>query len=226
MTERDYPGRFIVLEGGDGAGKTTQARLLADALIAAGRSVTLTREPGGSVSAEAVRGLLLSDLDWTRESEVLLYTVARIEHVERVIRPSLARGNVVVCDRFIDSTFAYQGAGFGAEAALLQQMAELAGIKPDVVIVLDTSPEVGLGRVLQRESGNNRYDKADVVFRWRVRQAFLDRAVAGGDRYVVIDADRPIAEVREAIWQEVDRRFGPLVRSGRTYDILAKSPVS
>ena len=226
MTERDYSGRLIVFEGGDGAGKTTQLHLLVDRLVAAGASVVVTREPGGCIAAEAIRRVLLSDIDISPDAEVLLHTAARIEHVRKLIRPALVRGDFVVCDRFIDSTYAYQWAGFGADKALVDQMAALVGIDPDLVIVPDVSTEIGSDRVLARKEGNNRYDKADVVFRWRVRQAFLDRAVAGGDRYVVIDADRPIAEVREAIWQEVDRRFGPLVRSGRTYDILAKSPVS
>lgn len=207
MTDRDYTGRFIVIEGGDGAGKTTQLHLLVDRLVAAGASVVVTREPGGCIAAEAIRRVLLSDIDISPNAEVLLHTAARIEHVRKLIRPALARGGFVVCDRFIDSTYAYQWAGFGTDKALVDQMVALAGIDPDLVIVLDVSTDVGRSRVLARKEGSNRYDRADMAFRCRVREAFHDRAAAGGDRYAVIDADRPVAEVSNAIWREVDRRF-------------------
>lgn len=200
-------GKFIVLDGGDGAGKTTQQRRLVDRLFAVGCSVVTTREPGGCSSAEAIRGVLLDDLDLSPDTDVLLHTAARIEHVRKIIRPALARGAVIVCDRFIDSTYAYQGAGFGADAAILDRMAALAGINPDLVIVLDVATEVGIDRVLARKAGNNRYDKADRAFRCRVRQAFLDRAAGGGGRYVVIDAERSVAEVHEAIWEVVVNKF-------------------
>lgn len=143
MTERDYSGRLIVLEGSDGAGKTTQLHLLVDRLIAAGASVVVTREPGGCIAAEAIRRVLLSDIDISPDAEVLLHTAARIEHVRKLIRPALVRGDFVVCDRFIDSTYAYQWAGFGADKALVDQMAALVGIDPDLVIVPDVSTEIG-----------------------------------------------------------------------------------
>ena len=139
---------FITLEGGEGAGKTTQARLLAEALQASGRAVLRTREPGGAPGAEALRGLLLSgEHDWSPQAEVLLHFAARAEHVARTIRPALQAGRVVVCDRFADSTMAYQGYGQGADRGQIASLADMLGPRPDLTVLLDVSPAVAARRL-------------------------------------------------------------------------------
>ncbi|HVY18249.1 MAG TPA: dTMP kinase, partial [Rhodopila sp.] len=136
-------GRFITLEGGEGAGKTTQADLLARALTARGETVVRTREPGGAPGAELLRGILLNGgIDWSPRAETLLHFAARSEHVAKTIEPALARGDWVVCDRFYDSTMAYQGYGQGADRGFISEQVRLAGIVPDVTIVLDVPEAV------------------------------------------------------------------------------------
>ena len=201
-------GRFITLEGGEGAGKSTQARLLADALVRLGLPVLRTREPGGAPGAEMLRNLLLGDaVDWSASAEMLLHFAARAEHVEKTIRPALAAGMWVVCDRFFDSTMAYQGYGLGAERAAIATLTGLLGITPDVTLVLDVSDAVAVARQLERGADADRYEKLDALFHARVNQGFRDIAAAAPERCVVIAADGPIDAVHAAIMQALRARL-------------------
>lgn len=201
-------GRFITFEGGEGAGKSTQARLLADALCDLGVPVLQTREPGGSPGAELLRELLLSGATaWSAPAETLLHFAARAEHVERSIRPALAAGTWVVCDRFADSTMAYQGYGQGADRAMIATLTGLIGTAPDVTIVLDVSDAVGLARLRSRGGAADRYERLDAAFHARVNEGFRAIARAAPERCVVIAADGSEAEVHAAVmralWQHV-----------------------
>ncbi len=201
-------GRFITLEGGEGAGKSTQVRLLADALTARGLPVLRTREPGGAPGAELLRSLLLGgSIEWSSPAETLLHFAARAEHVEKTIRPALAAGMWVVCDRFADSTMAYQGYGQGADRAAIASLTGLIGLVPDVTIVLDVSGPVALSRLLQRGEMADRYERLDTLFHARVNQAFRDIAEAAPDRCVLVPADAPATEVHAAILQALRRRL-------------------
>jgi dTMP kinase len=205
-------GRFITFEGGEGAGKSTQAKLLAERLGRAGVEVTLTREPGGTPGAEAIRELVLTgDVDrWSPMSETLLMYAARRDHIERVIIPARDRGAWVICDRFADSTRAYQGAGGEVRAGFLAALEDfvLEVVRPDLTLVLDLSPEIGLGRVAGRAHATTRFEAKDAGFHVRLRNAFLDIAKAEPERCVVIDAERPADEVAEQIRAAVEARFG------------------
>ncbi len=192
--------RFITLEGGEGAGKSTQLRLLADALCARGLPVLRTREPGGAPGAERLRALLLSgEITWSPQAETLLHFAARAEHVARTIRPALSAGMWVVCDRFYDSTMAYQGHGQGADRALIQAQIGLLGIAPDLTLVLDVSPATAAARLRNRGGDADRYEREDAGFHARVKAGFLDIARAEPGRCRVIPADGDIAEVHKAI---------------------------
>src|SRR6185312_16957317 len=152
-------GRFITLEGGEGAGKTTQVRLLAEALAAQGLTVLRTREPGGAPGAELLRDLLLrGEVDWSAPAEALLHFAARAEHVEKTIRPALAAGTWVVCDRFADSTMAYQGYGQGADRGFIAELTRRIGLQPDLTIVLDVSDAVAVSRLVRRGEQGDRYE--------------------------------------------------------------------
>ena len=202
-------GRFITLEGGEGAGKTTQARLLADALTDLGLPTLRTREPGGAPGAEVLRELLLGGaVDWSVPAETLLHFAARAEHVEKTIRPALAAGMWVVCDRFTDSTMAYQGYGQGADRTTIASLIGLLGIAPDVTLVLDVSDAVAVARRMRRGADADRYERLDASFHARVRQGFRDIAVAAPARCVQIAADGPVAEVHAAIMQALRTRLG------------------
>ena len=192
--------RFITLEGGEGAGKSTQLRLLADALCARGLPMLRTREPGGAPGAERLRALLLSgEITWSPQAETLLHFAARAEHVARTIRPALSAGMWVVCDRFYDSTMAYQGHGQGADRALIQAQIGLLGIAPDLTLVLDVSPATAAARLRNRGGDADRYEREDAGFHARVKAGFLDIARAEPGRCRVIPADGDIAEVHKAI---------------------------
>jgi dTMP kinase len=202
------PGRFITLEGGEGAGKSTQARLLADALVAVGLPVLRTREPGGAPGAEILRSLLLGDaVEWSALAETLLHFAARAEHVEKTIRPALAAGMWVVCDRFYDSTMAYQGYGQGADRAAIATLTELLGIVPDVTLVLDVTDAVAVARQVERGADADRYEKLDALFHARVRQGFRDIAAAATERCVLIAADDPRDVVHATIMRALRVRL-------------------
>jgi dTMP kinase len=201
-------GRFITLEGGEGAGKTTQARLLSEALLALGLAVLRTREPGGAPGAEFLRNLLLREaLDWSADAETLLHFAARAEHVEKTIRPALAAGLWVVCDRFADSTMAYQGYGQGADRATIATLTGLLRIVPDLTLVLDASDAVAVARQIERGADADRYERLDALFHARVRQGFRDIADAAPERCAVIQADGPVAQVHETIMRTLRARL-------------------
>ncbi|MGA0600518.1 dTMP kinase [Caulobacter sp. KR2-114] len=205
-------GRFITFEGGEGGGKSTQVRRLTERLQAAGRTVVATREPGGSPGAEAIRDLLVTgETDrWSPLTETLLMYAARRDHIERVIAPALARGDWVVCDRFADSTRAYQGAGGGAPASLIAALEHemLGDTRPDLTLILDLPAEVGLARAEGRgASAETRFESKGAAFHQRLREGFLAIAAAEPDRCVVIDAAQPLEGVSAAIWTAVAERL-------------------
>jgi len=189
-------GRFIVLEGGEGAGKTGTIAFLAAELRARGRDVVTTREPGGTPEGAALRRLLLAGegFDWTPEAELLLMTADRAQHVARVVRPALAAGRIVISDRYAGSTLAYQGAGRGLDRELILDLHRRAlnDLWPDLTLVLDVPPEIGLRRSLARLGSEGvdegRFEGLDLDFHRRVRQSFLDLAAAAGPGARVIDA--------------------------------------
>ena len=203
-------GQFISFEGGEGAGKSTQIRRLAERLTARGDEVVLTREPGGSDGAEAIRGLLLNGPAdrWSPITETLLMYAARRDHLERVIRPALDRGAIVLCDRFADSTRAYQGAGGDAPASLIAALEDhvLGGTRPDLTLVFDLPAELGLERALKR-GGEARFESKGLAFHQRLRAAFLDIARREPERCVVIAADAALDAVSAAVWDVVAERL-------------------
>lgn len=200
------PGRFITLEGGEGAGKSTQQRLLAEHLRSRGRTVVTTREPGGTPAAEAIREVLLSreheGLD--ERAEALLFAAARGEHVARVIRPALARDEDVVCDRYLDSSVAYQGYGRSLGANTVRDLSLWAtrDLLPDLVIVLDIDPRTGLSRV----SDPDRMEAEPLGYHDAVRAGFLELAAQDPARYLVVDASAD----REAIAAQIAARVDTL----------------
>ena len=189
------PGLFLVFEGGEGAGKSTQSTALADYLVARGHVVLRTREPGGTPAAEAMRSVLLDPANTGLDdrAEALLFAASRGDHAARVIRPALERGDIVVCDRFMDSSVAYQGVGrdLGIERVAELSMWATRGLRPDLTIVLDVDPEIGLARVV----GPDRLESEPLAWHRRVRQGFLDIAAADPDRYLVLDAARPAEDL-------------------------------
>jgi len=192
-------GLFIAFEGGEGGGKSTQARLLTEALLAGGREVVRTREPGGTPAAEAIRAVLLDPANegLDARAEALLFAAARGEHVARVIRPALDRGAVVITDRYVDSSLAYQGVAreLGVERVLELSMWATGGLLPDLTFVLDIDPAVGLARV----TDPNRLEAESLEWHRMVRAAFLDLAAREPQRYVVLEATRPVEELASAI---------------------------
>ncbi|TNF61070.1 MAG: dTMP kinase [Rhodobacteraceae bacterium] len=191
-------GLFITFEGIDGSGKSTQARRLAESLRAEGRDVVLTREPGGSPGAEEIRALVLEgDPDrWSPETEILLFTAARRDHLERVIEPALARGALVISDRFADSTRVYQGATRGDLRGVVDQLhALMIGREPDLTLLIDIDPATGLGRALARRGHEERFEEFGAGMQARMRGAFLDLARADPGRFRVIDGGRDVDAV-------------------------------
>jgi dTMP kinase len=203
-------GRLITLEGGEGAGKSTQARLVADWLRARGREVVLTREPGGSPLAEGLRELILRQWEGglSPRTETMLMFAARAAHLEQTIGPALARGADVVCDRFVDSTYAYQGAGKGVAASFiaLLERAVVGRLRPDLVLLFDLRPETGLQRT-RRRGQQNRFEAESLAFMRRVRAGFRRRMRAAPARYALIDASRPLAAVRRQVEQVLEQRL-------------------
>ena len=205
-------GKFITLEGGEGAGKSTQQNRLVARLTELGLHVVATREPGGSEGAEAIRELLVNGPPdkWSATTEVLLMNAARRDHLERRIRPALERGAWVVCDRFSDSTRAYQGAGGDADPGLIGavERAVVGDTRPDLTLILDLPVEDGLRRAAGRGGGEARFEAKGVEFHQRLRQGFLDIAAAEPDRCVVVDAAAEPDAVAEAVWAVVRDRLG------------------
>ncbi|WP_422071512.1 dTMP kinase [Tranquillimonas rosea] len=190
MTAR---GLFVSFEGIDGSGKSTQARRLAEALRAEGRNVVLTREPGGSPGAEEIRALLLQgDPDrWSPETEILLFTAARRDHLERVIRPALAEGKIVICDRFADSTRLYQGLRGSDLRAKVDALHDLMiGVEPDMTLLIDMEPAEGLKRALARHGPEARFEGFGEALQTQMRHGFLDLAAAAPQRFRLIDGAR------------------------------------
>jgi dTMP kinase len=203
-------GLFLSFEGIDGSGKSTQARALADRLRAQGRDVVLTREPGGSAGAEEIRRLLLTGAPdrWSAETEILLFTAARRDHLERTIRPALARGAIVVCDRFADSTRVYQGVTRGDLRALVDRLHALAiGVEPDLTFLIDIDPATGLARATARAGTELRFESMGLATQERMRAAFLSLAAANPARVRVIDGAGAAADVGAA----VDAALAPLL---------------
>ena len=205
-------GRFITVEGGEGAGKSTQVPLLAAALETAGIAALTTREPGGSSGAEAIRRLLLEGdgRRWDALGEALLLYAARRDHVALLIEPALARGEWVVCDRFADSTVAYQGYGRGLPLADIMALHRLAlgTLAPDLTLILDLPVETGLARAAARPAAADRFERLDPVFHERLRQGFRDIAATEPERCVLIDAARDPKMVHRAILAAVAARLG------------------
>ncbi|MET0741060.1 MAG: dTMP kinase [Candidatus Nanopelagicales bacterium] len=203
------PGFLVALEGPDGGGKSTQARMLADHLRSSqpGREVVLTREPGGTHVGEQLREIVLDPANThvADETEVLLYATARAQHVAEVIEPALRRGAIVVTDRFVDSSLAYQGAGRGmAEAVRAINAFATRGVLPDVTVVLDLTPDEGLARLT---SDQDRLEAQSAHFHARVREAFLDLAGREPARYAVIDASADMHAVQDAVRNVVEKAF-------------------
>lgn len=211
--ETRWPGLFVTLEGGEGTGKSTLARALGGRLEALGREVVLTREPGGSPRAERLREIILSGAakDTGPFGEALLFSAARIDHIDKVIRPALKRGAAVISDRFADSTRAYQGTLGRMDRGLLRglERVTLSGVAPDLTIVLDLPPETGLARATARRGTGqaDRFEAENVSFHRRLRQAFLDIAAAEPQRCIVIDASLPPDEVAALAWAALETRL-------------------
>jgi dTMP kinase len=205
-------GYFITIEGPEGAGKSTQARKLGAALEAAGHRVVVTREPGGTRIGEAIRAILLAEGNYAMlpETEALLHTAARSQHVGEVIRPALDAGQIVVCDRFVDSTLAYQGGGRGLAIERLSAIQEIAtgGLRPDLKILLDIPVEVGLARRFGAGTDVNRMDNAGEAFHERVRETFLVLVRQHPADWIVIDASRNEEDVASELLQAVASRTG------------------
>ncbi len=209
-------GPFITLEGGEGSGKSTQIKLLSQWLDGLGVDHVCTREPGGAPGAEQIRSLVLTgDVDrWTPMTEVLLYTAARSDHVERVITPALDSGRMVICDRFYDSSIAYQGAGRGVGVEKVRDLQKLVlgDLRPDLTLILDLPVQVGLSRAVSRETGivdaEDRFERMDVSLHETFRRVFLEIAEQAPDRCVVIDADREVDALQDILRSTIARRFG------------------
>lgn len=202
-------GKFITLEGGEGAGKTTQARLLVDRLRSRGLEVVQTREPGGSPGAEAIRNLVVAgDAErWSARTETLLMYAARSDHLERTIRPALDAGQWVVCDRFADSSRVYQGAGGGVPEILIEALddAIVGSNQPDLTLIFDLPVEVGLERAFGRGLFETRFESKGMAFHQRLRDGFLDVARRHPERCVVIDAAGEMEDVASRLWNVVER---------------------
>lgn len=198
------PGRFISFEGIDGCGKSTQSRLLHQALCALGKATILTREPGGSPGAEDIRALLVSGVPgrWSAETELLLFTAARRDHLEQTIRPALQKGQIVLCDRFVDSTRVYQGV---ARADLRQTVDQLHQLiiadEPDLTLIIDTDPTVALRRGLARQSGEDRFESLGLGFQQKLRDGFKTLAQDFPHRCHLINGD----QAPETVAQEITR---------------------
>lgn len=210
MSPTPKSGRFITLEGGEGAGKSTLARGLAEALRADGREVLITREPGGAPGADAIRALLVQgDAGrWDAMEEALLFAAARRNHLNHTIRPALARGAWVICDRYYDSTRAYQVAAGGLDPSALDTLTALIEAPaPNLTLVLDFPPEAGLARSQGRQIGEDRFERKTADFHARVRAEFLAIAKREPQRCVVLDASQSAADVLAQARAAVEARL-------------------
>jgi len=190
--------QFITLEGVDGSGKSTQAKLLKEALEAEGHSVLLTREPGGSPGAEEIRSLVLEGEPdrWSAETEILLFTAARRDHLERTILPALAAGTIVICDRFVDSTRVYQGLTRGDLRNVVDKLhALMIGREADLTLLFDMDPKLGLARAKARQTSEERFEDMGLEMQLAMRQGFLALAKGAPERFAVIDAGRDIEAI-------------------------------
>jgi dTMP kinase len=204
------PGLFLSLEGIDGSGKSTQGRRLAETLRARGHAVTLTREPGGSPGAEEIRRLVLEGATdrWSAETEILLFTAARRDHLEKTIRPALQRGEVVITDRFADSTRIFQGITRGDLTDTVNRLHDLMiGVEPDLTLLFDLDPSVGLSRATARAGKELRFEEMGLAFQEKARKGFLALADRH-DRFRIIDADADEGTVALRAWQAVAAHLG------------------
>ncbi len=204
-------GRFITFEGGEGTGKSTQAKRLAATLKAKGIASIVTREPGGSPGAEEIRSLLVHGDPgrWNPLTEALLFYAARADHTERTIKPALAAGKWVICDRYSDSSYAYQGGGRGLARETVRRIEAIAidDFKPDLTFVLDLPTKIGLERAIQRSGDEKRFEEFDIAFHERMRKTFLEIARRSPDRCIVIDAGKDEEEVAETVFRTLKARF-------------------
>lgn len=205
-------GRFITIEGSEGAGKSTHAARLAQSLERRGMPTLVTREPGGTAEAERIRALLLDpgEAGWEPATEVLLHFAGRSENVAKTVKPALAAGRIVVCDRFADSTLAYQGYGSGVPLATIRTIGDAAldGFRPDITLILDVDPALGLERAGKRSTAAaDRYEREPLDFHRRVRAGFLEIAAAEPERCTVIDSAQDENRVAEEILSAVLRRL-------------------
>lgn len=203
--------QFITLEGGEGTGKSTQAKRLAMELEKREIKTVVTREPGGSPGAEQIRKLFVEGEPgrWDPLTETLLLFAARADHISRTIKPALSSGSWVVSDRFTDSTYAYQGVGRGMDRETIRRIETIsvADFRPNLTLVLDLPVSVGLERANARQSSENRFEGFDTAFHEKLRQAFIDIARRNGDRCFLLDAGGSEDQVAELIWQTVAKRF-------------------
>ncbi len=209
-------GKFITFEGGEGAGKSTQVRLLANSLQRLGQKVMMTREPGGSPKAEAIRKLLLEGklAKFGPFAEALLFSIARDDHLETVIRPALKKENWVICDRFMDSTMAYQGAGGNLPPAVIKGLEHtvVGNTRPDFTILIDLPPAVGMNRARirwQQTTGGtaDRFESMDMKFHERLREAFLEIAKNDPERCMIFNGEQPPDELANHIWTTIVARY-------------------
>lgn len=205
-------GKFLVFEGIDGSGKTTQLKLLGDKLATRGYPVLFTREPGGTRIGETVRDLLLDPQhsELVPVAEALLYAAARAQHVAQVILPALQEGKIVLCDRFLDSSLAYQGYGRGLDVGQLEKLNEVAtaGLKPDLVLLLDFLCDAGMDRIAESGREVDRIEQEDRFFHRKVRAGYLALAGRDANRYRVIDANRSIDQIHGDIVRVVEEILG------------------
>tara|TARA_B100000925_G_scaffold185759_1_gene140358 strand:+ start:113 stop:736 length:624 start_codon:yes stop_codon:yes gene_type:complete len=199
-------GKFISFEGIDGCGKSTQAKILSEKLISCGHKILLTREPGGSDGAEEIRNLLLTgNTDrWSAETEILLFTAARRDHLERTILPALENGLAVLCDRFSDSTRVYQGVTRGDLRNLVDQLdSAMIPRQPDITVLIDLDPTISLARAIERSNNEARFEDFGLEMQIKLREGFLTLAHEFPNRFMVIDGSRTEAEVAENISKQL-----------------------
>jgi dTMP kinase len=212
MTPRKPKSFFITLEGPEGSGKSTHASRLAEYLRSKGRDVLLTREPGGTAIGDQIRAILNDHANAAMQprAEILLFCASRAQLISQMIRPHLARGGTIVCDRYVDSTLAYQGYGRGLNLARLKSISDFAteGLVPDITLLLDLPVETGLARRRRSDSDWNRLDALEVEFHRRVRQGYLRLARRSPKRWILIDADKEEEEVWSQILRSVSARIG------------------